>query len=148
LFEKGDTQRKGFLVRISYQAVGKPAAIEGTGTVPALSDKEGEDDMNAQQNDKGVGQLIDDDTGAIIPISGKTVTIGRGEWCGINLKDTTISENHARFRVEYGRNTLEDLSSTNGTRVNLKKIKKIALNDGDKISFGSARFTFKLSSVV
>ena len=59
--------------------------------------------------------------------------------------DDTVSLSHARLRVEYGRITLEDLSSTNGTRVNLKRIRKAVLGDGDKISLGSVGLTFRLT---
>jgi hypothetical protein len=142
LFEKGDTEKKGFLVRISYQAAVEVAAV-GNEAVPTLPDGEGESDMDKQKDDVLVGHLIDDDAGTVIPIAGKAVTIGRGEWCGINISDETVSERHARFRLEYGRNTLEDLSSTNGTRVNLKRIRKVVLSDGDRIALGSAKFTFR-----
>ncbi len=148
LFEKGDTDKKGFLIHISYQPVTEEDEVKTGEATPPSPDREREADMDREKDGGVVAHLINDDTGVVIPVVGKAVTIGRGEWCGINLSDSTVSERHARFRLEYGKNTLEDLSSTNGTRVNLKRIHKVALNDGDRISLGSAKFTFKVLCMV
>ena len=58
---------------------------------------------------------------------------GGGKECDVRPSEHTVSENHARLTLEYGRITLEDLASTNGTRVNLRQIRKIELHDGDRI---------------
>ena len=58
--------------------------------------------------------------------------------------DGQISKRHARLEIgENGRFTLTDLASTNGTRVNGKRIESRLLNDGDEIILGSTRIEFR-----
>lgn len=58
--------------------------------------------------------------------------------------DGQISKRHARLEIgEDGRFTLTDLASTNGTRVNGKRIESRLLNDGDEIILGSTRIEFR-----
>jgi hypothetical protein len=57
------------------------------------------------------------------------------------IDHTTVSRRHAILRNEGGRYTIADLDSTNGTFVNGRRIKqKVAINPGDEIGFGAARF--------
>ena len=58
--------------------------------------------------------------------------------------DGQISKRHARLEMESdGRFTLTDLASTNGTRVNGKRIESRLLNDGDEIILGGTRIEFR-----
>ena len=55
------------------------------------------------------------------------------------LTDPSISRSHAAITLEEGRCLVEDLGSTNGTRVNGESLaphQPRALRDGDEISFG------------
>jgi hypothetical protein len=66
--------------------------------------------------------------------------IGREEGSDIQLQDSLVSNNHAVIRVRAGRATIEDLHSTNGTRVNGVAIaSRIALAPGDEINIGGAQ---------
>lgn len=62
------------------------------------------------------------------------------------LCETGISRRHIKFYKEANHVCCEDLNSTNGVKVNGRKINKILLNDGDKIRIGLEEFRFKESS--
>jgi hypothetical protein len=65
-------------------------------------------------------------------------TVGRSAACQITIDDPLVSREHARFRVDGGRVTVEDLGSRNGVSVNGKLIKDITeLADADRVRIGS-----------
>lgn len=59
--------------------------------------------------------------------------------------ERVISRRHARITGRNGRHEIEDLGSTNGTRVNGKKLgigQKIRLKSGDRVTIGYCKFTY------
>lgn len=59
------------------------------------------------------------------------------------IEDTRVSRRHAQVVLEGAGASVEDLGSTNGTKVNGEAIVgKAALSNGDKISFGGYEMTF------
>jgi pSer/pThr/pTyr-binding forkhead associated (FHA) protein len=61
----------------------------------------------------------------------------------VALEDTRVSRRHAQVTLEGGTAAIEDLGSTNGTRVGGQPIVgKTALAPGDKLSFGGYEMTF------
>jgi predicted component of type VI protein secretion system len=65
-------------------------------------------------------------------------TIGR-EACDITLADSEVSRSHARIHLRNGTLAVEDLQSTNGTRVNGTRLHAPAvLGDGDVIEVGNS----------
>ena len=50
----------------------------------------------------------------------------------------SVSRRHARLSFRDGRWVLRDLDSTNGTRVNGKRVVRCRLEPGDRLSLGSA----------
>ncbi len=72
--------------------------------------------------------------------------IGRNPKTDITLLDENISREHAivLFDEETGDYTIEDLQSSNGTKVNGKRIRSSNLVDADEIEIGSTRFRFLL----
>jgi len=73
-----------------------------------------------------------------------SVTIGRTAECDVILYEAGVSRKHARILVENATFFIEDLGSSNGTRVNGTTIAaKLALKDGDSISMGPVVFNFK-----
>lgn len=73
-----------------------------------------------------------------------SVVIGRTAECDVILYEAGVSRKHARILVENAGIWIEDLGSSNGTRVNGETIqKKKALKDGDSISMGPVVFAFK-----
>jgi two-component system, cell cycle response regulator len=67
--------------------------------------------------------------------------LGRSEENALQIAEGTISRRHALLRtVDDGRGWLTDLGSTNGTFLNgqpLEPHRAVALNDGDRVRFGS-----------
>mgnify|MGYP001817509765 FL=1 len=70
-------------------------------------------------------------------------TIGRARRNDVSISDVTISSAHAVIRQDAGRWTIEDKNSTNGTRVNGKKVEQSILDDGDALSLGKVELVFK-----
>ena len=70
------------------------------------------------------------------PVAGERLSIGRHPKNAIVLEDELVSIYHAEVFVENGKTLLRDLKSSNGTKVNRKRITEAALNDGDEIRFG------------
>jgi hypothetical protein len=70
-------------------------------------------------------------------------TIGRDADCDMVLPDPTISRRHAGLRREASGWMLDDLGSTNGTRLNGWRVRAwVPVRDGDLVSFGAATFVF------
>lgn len=79
------------------------------------------------------------DPGERIPLLALS-TIGRARENDIPLDDSFLSAEHARLLWNGRGWVLEDLNSTNGTRVNGKPIKKAKpLKQGDTIEFGRVK---------
>ena len=146
LFEKGDTENKGFLIRISYKAISERGPGKADDLPEPLSGEERDSTEEEAIQNALVAELVDEVTGDAFAVTDKGLLVGRGKECDIRAAEGTVSESHARLSLEYGKITIEDLASTNGTRVNLRKIRKAVLYDGDRISFGGAEFTFALKT--
>lgn len=77
-------------------------------------------------------------------LDGDLVTIGRQASCTIVIHDNNISRVHARFRPDSDGWTIEDLGSTNGTRVaGVLITEPTALVDGQLIALGSLQMRFE-----
>ena len=83
--------------------------------------------------------VIVDATQQRVDLSPGTVSIGRAKDCDINIPDKTISAHHARIVTYFDASYIEDLSSTNGTYLNGKRVKMHTLHPGDEISLGRQR---------
>jgi len=62
-------------------------------------------------------------------------TIGRKD-CDLILDDRLVSRRHAELKIVENKLLIEDLASTNGTKVNGKKVTKMQLIPNDLISIG------------
>jgi len=69
-------------------------------------------------------------------------TIGRASLNHIVIDDPTVSAQHAIIARSVDSYRLQDLHSTNGTRVNGLPVTEVELKDGDKILFGSVVAVF------
>jgi hypothetical protein len=65
--------------------------------------------------------------------------LGRHHGCDVRLADASVSRRHAQLRFRDGRWILQDLGSTNGTRVNGVPVGRCELRPGDAIEVGSMR---------
>jgi pSer/pThr/pTyr-binding forkhead associated (FHA) protein len=79
-------------------------------------------------------------------ITAEETLIGRNPTTDITLLDEGISREHALivYDPDEGTYTIEDLQSTNGTKVNGKRIRSSRLADGDDLQIGHTHFQFLL----
>lgn len=78
-----------------------------------------------------------DETGRVIGIEERGVTLGRSEECTVCLPDLSLSRVHARVRRTEGGYFLEDLKSRNGCFVNEVRVDfAAAIENGDRIRLG------------
>ena len=80
------------------------------------------------------------DTGQVIALRSEVTTIGRGAGADVRLDDPSVSRLHAEIVCRGPYYYVADLGlSRNGTRVNGRPVARRVLDDGDVLSFGSAR---------
>jgi len=77
-------------------------------------------------------------------LSGERVLAGRSRDCELVLDDPNISRRHAEFRREGGRWVVADLGSTNGIKVNGKRVRQATLERGDEVELGLSRLSFEI----
>ena len=71
-----------------------------------------------------------------------SVVVGRARPADVPVRDPSLSRQHARFELVQGELWVEDLGSTNGTRVNGKKIKRTRVKESDEVQLGSVTVAF------
>ena len=73
------------------------------------------------------------------------ITLGRSRQCDVMLDDPNVSRTHAEIRPRGGSWVINDLGSTNGSRLNGRKLDgSEVLKPGDEIELGTSRLTFEL----
>jgi pSer/pThr/pTyr-binding forkhead associated (FHA) protein len=73
------------------------------------------------------------------------VILGRDQTCDITLVDESVSAHHAKLSFHHGQWWLEDLESTNGTRLNLDKLTTATVvTSGDEIKCGNVHLIVNL----
>ncbi|MCG2807179.1 MAG: DUF3662 domain-containing protein [Coriobacteriia bacterium] len=77
-----------------------------------------------------------------IALEGERLVIGRLAECEVTLGDSNVSRRHAAFTREGDGWAIEDLGSTNGTRLNGEKVMHARLRDGDLIEVGATQLRF------
>jgi pSer/pThr/pTyr-binding forkhead associated (FHA) protein len=81
---------------------------------------------------------VDGPVGRVVPID-RPLTIGRRVECEIVLQDDAVSGRHARIAWDTDTWQVEDLSSTNGTFVNGRRVTRpTRLKSGDALRVGNA----------
>ena len=74
-------------------------------------------------------------------LPGTLKTLGRAPRADFVVDAALVSRVHCRFTLnDRGELELEDLGSTNGTFVNGRKVTKLLLSDGDKLTIGRMEF--------
>ncbi len=74
-----------------------------------------------------------------VPVDQDWMVIGRGRSADMVIAEATISRAHAAIGYDKDGFFMQDLGSTNGTRVNGKREARIALSDGDELRLGKLR---------
>lgn len=78
----------------------------------------------------------------VFEIDKPAFTIGRSPKSDVQLLAKSVSRNHAHILKEGDRLLLEDLGSSNGTKLNGVRINRAYLNDGDIIEIGEIKTTY------
>jgi DNA-binding winged helix-turn-helix (wHTH) protein len=118
----GDTPRDSRIIRTAYKT-GYAFCADVRSSVPPVS---GPALMSLQWKDRS------------IPLSDGEHIAGRGAECSVIIDASTVSRRHALISVTLGAATIEDLSSTNGTFVNERRIsERTPVASGSRISLGS-----------
>jgi pSer/pThr/pTyr-binding forkhead associated (FHA) protein len=121
----------GFALWIMWQALRRASVSTGVGRVPALR-------LEIRQK----GQRS-----ASRSFAQPEVTVGRDPLADIPLRDKAVSTRHARLSFHDGQWWVDDLGSTNGTRLNRERLQgATVLAGGDEIRCGSARLLVALPS--
>ena len=84
--------------------------------------------------------------GLTYDLTADEVMIGRNPTTDITLLDEGISREHALLLWDEDTPgyVIEDLASTNGTKLNGTRIRSAPLAEGDEIQVGQTRFRFQL----
>jgi pSer/pThr/pTyr-binding forkhead associated (FHA) protein len=83
--------------------------------------------------------------GMVYSLVAEETLIGRNPTTDITLLDEGISREHALVLFEESDSTytVEDLQSTNGTKVNGKRVRSATLTHGDEICVGNTALQFQ-----
>jgi pSer/pThr/pTyr-binding forkhead associated (FHA) protein len=77
------------------------------------------------------------------------ITFGRDPTCDISPTDDTISARHARFSYHHAQWWIEDLGSTNGTRLNRQSVTTpTVLTNEDEIECGTTTMVVEIAEQV
>lgn len=81
--------------------------------------------------------------GRTVELSG-SMDVGRGDGCAIRLRDTYVSQVHARLSDRGGAWYVEDVGSTNGTFLNDRRVQAaVEVHDGDVVRLGKTTMEFR-----
>ncbi|MFN8470769.1 MAG: DUF3662 and FHA domain-containing protein [Anaerolineae bacterium] len=81
-----------------------------------------------------------------IPVRSARFSMGRALDNDLVLEGSGVSRHHAQVEHRYSRYVLRDLNSTHGTLVNGQPVQEVVLRDGDIITLGGERLTFRLTA--
>jgi hypothetical protein len=80
-------------------------------------------------------------------LEGPRATVGRARDADCVLRDPNVSRHHAELRRSpQGDWTIADLGSTNGVKVNGRRIGSTRLKSGDEVTLGTTTFRFDVES--
>jgi len=102
--------------------------------------------LTQSQKRKLVGWLVvinDDSYGNDFRLYEGRNKIGTATGCDIVLADPSVSGEHTTIFFQNGEFLIQDLFSTNGTKVNDISIREGVLKEGDKLKLGNTLLKFK-----
>lgn len=84
----------------------------------------------------------------VCELAARRMYVGRGVEADVRITDVTASRLHAVLHLERGSTVVEDASSTNGVYVNMVRVRRAVLLDGDTVAFGTVRFQYRVGPAV
>ena len=84
--------------------------------------------------------------GLEVPVDRDWMVIGRGRTADVVIAEATISRAHAAIGYDESGFFMQDLGSTNGTRVNGVREARVGLSNGDELQLGKLRLRIALPS--
>jgi len=91
---------------------------------------------------RGIARLRVD--GRVTPLPGAGAVLGRSRECEVVVDDPNVSRRHAEVRPSGGSWIVRDLGSTNGVKVNGRRVEGAqSLKPGDTVEVGTSRITFE-----
>lgn len=78
-----------------------------------------------------------------VVLTAPVTVLGRGQEADVQVADTGVSRRHAELHLEPGGVRLLDLQSTNGTRVNGRRVSDAVLADGDRVELGGTALVYR-----
>jgi Protein of unknown function (DUF3662)/Inner membrane component of T3SS, cytoplasmic domain len=137
---------------IQAQLLGEPDAEEEAAAEPAPSARDfGHTMVYAPDRearplepalDRGHALLVAE--GRRNVLSGERVLVGRSRECDVTVSDPNVSRRHIELRRGDRGWSAVDLGSTNGMKVNGRRVGHAELNPGDRITIGITDLTFEL----
>jgi pSer/pThr/pTyr-binding forkhead associated (FHA) protein len=85
-------------------------------------------------------RLVSLDGYADIPLDPVVVLVGRDRGCDVRIESFRVSRRHCCLALDRDRVLVRDLGSTNGTRINGRRIGKGVLHPGDELSIAQCRY--------
>ena len=82
--------------------------------------------------------------GETVHLTGPEIIIGRGSTATVVLSDSGASRHHARILWSGTIAGLEDMKSTNGTKLNGTRVTSSPLDQGDVIQIGGTQMVFRI----
>lgn len=89
------------------------------------------------------GELIPVGGGDSIPLLKPELLVGRRESCDIVLRYPNVSSQHCKLSIESGYWFVEDLNSSNGTKVNGSRVTRKRLDPETTITFAKHQYQIK-----
>ena len=74
------------------------------------------------------------------------VVVGRHRWCDARIASPRVSRRHCWLAPDTDRVLVRDLGSTNGTRINGRRVEEGVLQPGDELSVAHCRYRLECLS--
>jgi hypothetical protein len=125
------------------QPAPREPAKHGETLIYSSSQRVGAPVQEARERRPARAMLLVGDRRVLVPPPG--AVLGRSRECDIVLDDVGVSRRHAEIRPSAGGWTLSDLGSTNGVRLNDRRLRGAQpLELGDRIELGSTEIVFEV----
>jgi hypothetical protein len=140
----GDSQQEGGVRPPRSSPAPAPASDAGGRTmIYSTSERMAEQLQEPARTEERTALLLMDGQRIVIGATG--ATMGRSRQCEVMVDDPNVSRQHAEVRPRGGSWVVTDLGSTNGSRLNGRRLQEpTVLKPGDEIELGTTKLTFAL----